>query len=290
MIHLTLNQISAYIDGELPEASVELVRLHLSSCLECTERFGHIEEQESALARLLVHAPGDPFFERFTERVLGPIPVKKTEPAAAVTKAEPAVAKKPEPAPTRKPPEAAAVATAPKRTGSLARVLLPAGALLLVGSAVAVLATRPQVAARWRGNDPVTVRGTSGTGNPEAGPQHTPPIPPAPAGAGPAGGDGSDLLEAAAARSAAADRAGTAEEHDAAAAAWEKAIPELQDDADELAAGRREIAVARYAAWIEGATPERRQAAMRAVRAYLLCAPAGPERDRAWGWLAQLKR
>jgi hypothetical protein len=105
-----------------------------------------------------------------------------------------------------------------------------------------------------------------------------------------AGGTGSDLLETAAARSAAANRAGTAKEHDEAAAAWEEALPELQDDADELAAGRREIAAARYAAWREGSTPERRDAAMRAVRAYLLCAPAGAERDRAWGWLADLKR
>lgn len=264
MIHLTLNQISAYIDSELPEASVELVRLHLSSCLECTERFGHIEEQESAIARLLVHAPGDPYFERFSERVLGPVPAGMGETAAAVKKPAPARAAVMEPAPARehRPPDSTSVATEPRRKGGRARLLLPVGALLLVASAVAVLATRPEIAERWRPADR----------------------------AAPPAGTGSNRLQAAASRSAAANRAGRAKDHDEAAAAWERALPELQDDADELAAGRREIAVARYAAWNEGPSPERREAAMRAVRAYLLCAPAGVERERAWDWLADLKR
>jgi hypothetical protein len=311
VIHLTLNQISAYIDAELPEASIELVRLHLSSCLECTERFGHIEEQEGALARLLVNEPGDPFFEHFTERVLGPVPVKvepvavKAEPVAVKKLEEAPASKRPETPPVSKRPEAPSVSTrpersetplevaprAPKRKGGAARFLLPAAALLLVASAVAVLVTRPRLMG-FSGSTPRAEpeNAVSGAGAADSGTEapRPPSTPQSAAGAAP--GDGADLLEAAATRSADADRAGTAEAHDAAAAAWEAAIPELQDNSDELAAGRREIAAARYRAWTEGATPDRREAAMRAVRAYILCAPSGPDRDRAWTWLAKLKR
>lgn len=318
MIHLTLNQISAYIDAELPDASVELVRLHLSSCLECTERFGHIEEQEGALARLLVNEPGDPFFERFAERVLGPEPVKKAEP---VPKAEPV--KKPEPAPpvavveaprapAEPPKPRAAPAPAPKeaprqrtapmaaasrpkaadpatndgpRKGGAARILLTVAALLIVLSAAAVIAVRPRIP---RLSFIPAERPVAAAGAQDARPARAPSAP-SDAAPHPAVG-GSDLLERAAVRSSEADRAGTAEAHDAAAAAWEEALPELEKNADELAAGRREIASARYAAWSLAATPERRDAAMRAVRAYLLCSPAGADRDRAWTWLAELKR
>ena len=308
MIHLTLNQISAYIDAELPEASVELVRLHLSSCLECTERFGHIEEQESALARLLVNEPGDPFFARFAERVLGPEPVKRAEPEkrAEAARAEPlkkaqAVRAVPPPkeAPTPReapPPKAApkpaaavpkaadrVTGSAPRKAG-VARILLPVGALLIVLSAAAVIAIRPRI--------PQISFAPADRRPPLAAAQARPPrdSPPSPEAAPHGPAEGSDPLERAAAKSSEAERAGTAEAHDAAAAAWEEALPELEQNTDELAAGRHEIAAARYAAWSRTATPERRDAAMRAVRAYLLCAPAGAERDRAWTWLAELKR
>lgn len=128
MIHLTLNQLSAFIDSELPDASVELVRLHLSSCLECAERFGYIEEQEDVLARLILNDPGDPFFESFSDRVLGPPraaapgPERRTEPRA----------------PRRERP--------PRPIGrgrrGAGRFLVPAAAILLVAGAVAVVVVR----------------------------------------------------------------------------------------------------------------------------------------------------
>ncbi|HSQ61060.1 MAG TPA: zf-HC2 domain-containing protein [Acidobacteriota bacterium] len=69
MIHLTLQQLSAYLDDELPEASVELVRRHLSQCPECTVRFGKVEALEETLVRLLQHDPGDAFFDYFRDTV-----------------------------------------------------------------------------------------------------------------------------------------------------------------------------------------------------------------------------
>jgi hypothetical protein len=285
VIHLTLNQISAYIDAELPEASVELVRLHLSSCLECTERFGLIEEQEEALARLLVNDPGEAFFSAFNERVLGPAPVPAPAPKREVPppKRDAAVPS----AEARRPAPDLPATARPSRRTRAPRFLFPAAALLLVGSAVAVIVTRPDLAGLPAGGARPPSPPEGGDRSP--GVSAAPAVPPPDAAPPPASGAPS-RLERAAARSADADRACTAEGHDAAAQAWEDALPELESNPDELAAGRREIASARYRAWAEEGTPMRREAATRAVRAYLLSAPAGSERDSAWAWLARLKR
>jgi putative zinc finger protein len=253
VIHLTLSQISAYVDSELPGVSIELVRLHLSSCLECAERFGFMEEQEEALGRLLFHDPGDPFFARFSDQVVGaPKKAARRDPLPEARSPQP---RKPEGAS----PRAAPVAS-PKRPGP-ARFLAPAAALIAVATGVGVVATHPQLVRFGRG----------GVGDQSV--------------AAPA-----DLLDRAAARSADAQRARTPEAYDAAAEAWQAAIPLLQNDPEELAAGHREIAAARFAAWNAGPTRPRHDAAMMAVRAYLLCAPPGEDRERAWAWLARLKR
>lgn len=286
MIHLTLNQISAYLDNELPVASVELVRLHLSSCLECTERFGLIEEQEGALARLLVNDPGDRYFEEFTDRVFGP---KRAAPEAVPPPVPRPALAAPSPAPR---PALAPRSPAPRRPRRSVRLLLPAAALLVVVSAVAVIAVGPErlhiESWPWR-MDPATTA-ESGAGNDAPGEVGSPSTdsPPAPLPATTI--DPATLLERAADRSSVAQRAQTADAYDAAAEAWEAALSALQDDPDELAAGRREVASARFAAWRATPEPARRQAATHAVRAYLLCSPQGPERDRAWAWLAELKR
>lgn len=85
MIHVTLPQLCAYIDGELAEASAELVRRHLSSCLECTERFALLEAQDEVLFRILSDDPEEEFFQSLSASIpLGtPAPVA---PAAATTK------------------------------------------------------------------------------------------------------------------------------------------------------------------------------------------------------------
>jgi len=77
MIHLTPQQLSSYMDGELNEVSTELVRRHMGACEECTLKFAALEEQEEQLSHALVHEPGDDFFDRFAaevERQLPPSP------------------------------------------------------------------------------------------------------------------------------------------------------------------------------------------------------------------------
>ncbi len=334
MIHLTMNQISAYIDGELPEASVELVRLHLSSCLECAERFGYVEEQEEALSRLLVNDPGDGFFAGFAERVLGPetleaapppraevIPPPRTEvipPARAeIPVEEPAprtapprppvpeprtaptrpAAPEPRPVPVR-PPTAEHHAARQPQPGK-GRLVILASAVVLVLSSVGIVTLRrgaldsPSAAWIVEHLDPTSWFG----GNPgksreaEAGAADRKPEP-APADSTPAIPTvvDSGALDRAAARSAMAESVRSPDAYDDAAAAWTDALPLLENDPEELASGRREVASARYVAWSLMPTPNRRGAALDAVRAYLLVAPPGPERDLAWKWLARLKR
>jgi len=69
VIHLTLQQLSAFLDGELTSASTELIRRHLSECDACTLRFGRIEAQEEVMARILVDEPGDAFFVELGESI-----------------------------------------------------------------------------------------------------------------------------------------------------------------------------------------------------------------------------
>lgn len=80
MIHLTTHQLSSYLDRELPESSTELVRRHLDGCEECTRRFAAFREQEAILDRVLAHDPGEEFFARFANQVLG-----EPEPNAALS-------------------------------------------------------------------------------------------------------------------------------------------------------------------------------------------------------------
>jgi hypothetical protein len=91
-------------------------------------------------------------------------------------------------------------------------------------------------------------------------------------------------------RSLHAARAMTAPAFEAAATAWEGLLPRLAGEPEREATAWREAAQARFQAWYVGPTPARRDAAIHAVRAYLLYAPPGPDRDQAWTWLGRLKR
>ncbi len=85
MIHVTLPQLCAYIDGELAEASAELVRRHLSVCLECTERFATLEAQDETLLRILGDDPDEEFFQSLSASIPLGTPAS-VESAAAPTK------------------------------------------------------------------------------------------------------------------------------------------------------------------------------------------------------------
>ena len=88
MIHVTLPQLCAYLDGELAESSAELVRRHLSECLECIERFAKLEAQDEILIRILADDPQEEFFQCLS---------------ASIPLGQPASAERPAPAEREKP-------------------------------------------------------------------------------------------------------------------------------------------------------------------------------------------
>jgi hypothetical protein len=313
VIHLTMNQISAYVDSELPEASIELVRLHLSSCLECAERFGHLEEQEEALGRLLVNDPGDGFFAGFAEQVLSYMPERhpapaKPERAAAPPPVAPTVRSSPPPEvipsmntePAPKPPREThpPKPVSAKPPSHRTRHTLLAGSLVLVLSALAIVVGRrgmmdsPSTTWILDHLDPTSWFG-SGANPGNAADAHDSDKP-NPSAAESTGSYrtvvDSGVLDRAAAKSAMAESVNSPDAYDAAAEAWLDALPILANDPEELASGRREVASARYVAWSLLPTPQRRAAALEAVRTYLLVAPPGAQRDLAWKWLSRLKR
>jgi len=61
--HLTVQQISASLDGALSGVSLELVVRHLSSCHECRERHSRLTKQDDSLRRLLACEFAEVFFD-----------------------------------------------------------------------------------------------------------------------------------------------------------------------------------------------------------------------------------
>jgi len=67
--HLTVQQISASLDGALSGVSLELVVRHLSSCHECRERHARLTKQDDALRRLLACEFPEVFFDDMLVRL-----------------------------------------------------------------------------------------------------------------------------------------------------------------------------------------------------------------------------
>ena len=108
-------------------ASVELVRLHHR--LPRVHRALRIDRGtgDDGLARLLVDDPGDPFFEGFSDRVLGPKPV---ESAPAAPSPPPPLEPAAVPEVSATPPPASGIERARPRVKRRDRAfLLPAAAL-----------------------------------------------------------------------------------------------------------------------------------------------------------------
>ncbi len=69
MIHLTIQQLSSYVDGELVEASANLTRWHLASCQACAAKLSQLEVQKEALANALAIDPDEATLERLTQEI-----------------------------------------------------------------------------------------------------------------------------------------------------------------------------------------------------------------------------
>ena len=78
----------------------------------------------------------------------------------------------------------------------------------------------------------------------------------------------------------------SAPEYDAAADGWERVLGMLHGG--EYRDGRQRLAEARYRAWQLEPTGERAARAAAALRAYMVVAPQGPDRESATRWLAEI--
>ncbi len=63
MRHLTVQQLSASLDGALVGVSLELVVRHLATCRECRARHARLSKQDETLRHLLAWDPGAEYFE-----------------------------------------------------------------------------------------------------------------------------------------------------------------------------------------------------------------------------------
>lgn len=57
MNHLTIQQVSASLDGALDGVSLELVVRHLGSCRDCRDRHARLSKQDDAMRRMLAFEP-----------------------------------------------------------------------------------------------------------------------------------------------------------------------------------------------------------------------------------------
>lgn len=69
MKHLTHDQLSARLDGELHGRAAEEAGRHLAACAECREALAALTAQEAQLRPMLSHEPGEAYFESFAARV-----------------------------------------------------------------------------------------------------------------------------------------------------------------------------------------------------------------------------
>jgi hypothetical protein len=68
MIHLTVQQLSASLDGALTGPSLELVVRHLAACHDCRDRQARLAKHDDALRRLMGQEPTDIFLDDLTRR------------------------------------------------------------------------------------------------------------------------------------------------------------------------------------------------------------------------------
>ena len=62
MIHLTVQQLSSYLDGQLTGSASDNVQSHLAACRDCSTRFALLERIEAILSDSLSIDPGGEFF------------------------------------------------------------------------------------------------------------------------------------------------------------------------------------------------------------------------------------
>jgi hypothetical protein len=69
VIHLTVQQLSSYLDGQLVGSASDNVQSHLAACRDCSTRFALLERIEAILSDVLSIDPGEEFFRELEAEV-----------------------------------------------------------------------------------------------------------------------------------------------------------------------------------------------------------------------------
>jgi hypothetical protein len=69
VIHLTVQQLSSYLDGQLLGSASDNVQSHLAACRDCSTRFALLERIEAILSDSLSIDPGEEFFRELEAEV-----------------------------------------------------------------------------------------------------------------------------------------------------------------------------------------------------------------------------
>ena len=69
MIHLTVQQLSSYLDGQLTGSASDNVQSHLAACRDCATRFALLERIDGILSRVLSIEPGEEFYRELEAEV-----------------------------------------------------------------------------------------------------------------------------------------------------------------------------------------------------------------------------
>lgn len=105
MTHLTVQQLSASLDGALTGPSLELVVRHLAACHECRDRQARLAKHDDALRRLLGQDPDDLFLDDLTRRSEAQvIAISRGMPAPAMVTSVPLLHEEDPHAPVEPPP------------------------------------------------------------------------------------------------------------------------------------------------------------------------------------------
>jgi len=71
--HLTEEQLSALLDGELKGDAVWRAEQHLESCEACRDALADLSARDATLGTALANEPGEEYFAKFADRVVGRI-------------------------------------------------------------------------------------------------------------------------------------------------------------------------------------------------------------------------
>ena len=318
MIHLTIQQLSTFLDGESTETSATLAQEHLAACETCALKLTQLQSLETTLAEALVSDRDDAFFERLTKSIEERVEKQGRKTLAAALPApvpEPMPVREILPEPERRPVRTVREAHAPRaivREAATASSGFPWGAALVMfalAGGVAALIFGNELVSYWigtsglHGSTPVaadqiasrevlaagdrTATSASLNGNPAVVPPPSDQEEALPSASTKPHRDPAKELEPVVEPKSEGDVPDSVAVYEAVAAEWESSLASLHGDDYQTA--RFQLAEARYRVWQLDPSEQHGTKLSGAVRAYLVGAPPGPERDQAMRWLTEVQ-